>query len=155
VVTTLLDADEYPAGEIAELYRRRWQAELNLRSLKSVLQMDHLRCKTPHRVRNEFFMHLVAYNLVRRLMVVSAQKAGTEPWQLSFKGALQTLNAFLPMLYSNASLENWCTAFTAAIAAHTVGNRPDRYEPRVKKRRAKEYDLMNKPRAEYKRQMAK
>ena len=155
VVTTLLDADEYPAQEIAELYRRRWQAELNLRSLKSVLQMDHLRCKTPHRVRNEFFMHLVAYNLVRRLMAVSAQKAETEPWQLSFKGALQTLEAFLPMLYSTVSVDNWSTAFIAAIATHIVGDRPDRYEPRVKKRRAKEYDLMNKPRADYKRQMAK
>jgi len=52
VVTTLLDAKDYPADEIAELYRRRWQAELHLRSLKTVLQMEHLRCKTPHRVRN-------------------------------------------------------------------------------------------------------
>ena len=54
VVTTLLDAEEYPPEEIALLYRRRWQAELHLRSLKIVLQMDHLRCKTPERVRNEF-----------------------------------------------------------------------------------------------------
>jgi IS4 transposase len=60
VVTTLLEAEQYSAAEIAILYRRRWQAELNLRSLKIVLQMDHLRCKTPHRVRNEFYMHLVA-----------------------------------------------------------------------------------------------
>ena len=79
VVTTLLDPEEYPADEIAELYRRRWQAELNLRSLKTVLQMDHLRCKTPHRVRNEFFMHLVAYNLIRRMMALAAQESGTSP----------------------------------------------------------------------------
>ena len=52
VVTTLLDPEQYPIKEIAQLYRRRWQAELNLRSLKIVLQMDHLRSKTPHRVRN-------------------------------------------------------------------------------------------------------
>jgi hypothetical protein len=65
VVTTLLDAEDYPRDQIAELYRRRWQAELHLRSIKTVLQMDHLRCKTPHRVRNEFFMHLVGYNLIR------------------------------------------------------------------------------------------
>jgi putative transposase len=155
VVTTLLDPVEYPAEEIAELYRRRWQAELNLRSLKTVLQMDHLRCKTPHRVRNEFFMHLVAYNLIRRLMAVSAQEKETQPWQVSFKGALQTVNAFLPILGSNVSPEEWCTALASAIATHAVGDRPDRYEPRVKKRRAKEYDLMNKPRDEYKRQMAK
>jgi hypothetical protein len=155
VVTTLLDPMEYPAEDIAELYRRRWHAELNLRSLKTVLQMDHLRCKTPHRVRNEFFVHLVAYNLIRRLMALSAQEKGTQPWQVSFKGALQTVNAFLPILCSNVTPEDWCTALAAAIATHTVGDRPDRYEPRVKKRRAKEYDLMNKPRHEYKRQMAK
>ena len=72
----MLDAESYPADEIAILYRRRWQAELNLRSLKIVLQMDHLRCKTPHRVRNEFYMHLVAYNLIRQLMAVAAFRAG-------------------------------------------------------------------------------
>ena len=104
---------------------------------------------------NEFFIHLVAYNLIRRLMAVSAQEKGTQPWQLSFKGTFQTVNAFLPILCSQVSPEQWCTALAAAIATHTVGDRPDRYEPRVKKRRAKEYDLMNKPRAEYKRQMAK
>jgi hypothetical protein len=155
VVTTLLHQEDYPADEIAELYRRRWQAELNLRSLKTVLQMDHLRCKTPHRVRNEFFMHLVAYNLIRRMMALAARETGRHPWQLSFKGALQTLNAFLPILCSDASLDAWCSAFVAALATHIVGDRPDRYEPRVKKRRAKQYDLMNKPRADYKRQMAK
>ena len=75
VVTTLVDSEAYPAHEIAELYRRRWQAELHLRSLKVVLQMDHLRCKTPHRVRNEFYMHLLAYNLVRRVMALAALEA--------------------------------------------------------------------------------
>lgn len=155
VVTTLLDAEEYPADEIATLYRWRWQAELHLRSLKTVLQMDHLRCKTPHRVRNEFWMHLVAYNLIRRAMALAAMESGTCPCQVSFKGALQTVNAFLPLLSTTASAEAWCQRLVEAIATHVVGDRPDRFEPRVKKRRAKEYDLMNKPRAEYKRQMAK
>ena len=103
---------------------------------------------------NEFFIHLVAYNLIRRLMAVSAQEKGTQPWQLSFKGTLQMVNASCPFA-PQVSPEQWCTALAAAIATHTVGDRPDRYEPRVKKRRCKEYDLMNKPRAEYKRQMAK
>jgi putative transposase len=155
VVTTLLDAEEFSADEIAELYRRRWDAELDLRSIKIVLQMDHLRCKTPHRVRNEFFMHLLAYNLVRQVMAVAAMQSEKCPWQVSFKGALQTLTAFLPILSSGASSDAWCNALVAAIATHTVGDRPDRYEPRVKKRRPKEYDLMNRPRADYKRQMAK
>ena len=106
---------------------------------ETVLQMDHLRCKTPHRVRNEFFMHLVGYNLIRRVLALAAFESGTCPWQVSFKGALQTLNAFLPMLCSNVSLDAWCEALLTAIATHAVGNRPDRYEPRLLKRRLKKY----------------
>lgn len=154
VVTTLLDAEQYPAREIAQLYRRRWQAELNLRSLKIVLQMDHLRCKTPHRVRNEFYMHLLAYNLIRQVLAVAASGAGVPPWTISFKGALQTLDQMLPVLHTQISVEEWCTAFLTAIAAHTVGNRPDRMEPRVLKRRGKTYSLMIHPRAHYKKRAA-
>lgn len=154
VVTTLLDAKKYPAAEIAKLYRQRWQAELNLRSLKSVLQMDHLRCKTPHRVRNEFYMHLLAYNLLRRLIAVAAFQAGVEPWTISFKGAMQTLNHLLPLLSAGVSTVDWCQALLEAVATHVVGNRPDRFEPRVRKRRPKPYKLMNQPRRDYKHRAA-
>ena len=154
VVTTLLDPEQYPAAEIAALYRRRWQAELHLRSLKIVLQMDHLRCKTPHRVRNEFYMHLVAYNLIRQLMAVAAFRAGVEPWTVSFKGALQTITNLLPLLSTRIATQSWCDALLEAIATHVVGNRPDRFEPRVRKRRPKKYKLMREPRENYKRRMA-
>lgn len=154
IVTTLLDAEQYPAAEIAKLYRRRWQAELNLRSLKVVLQMDHLRCKTPHRVRNEFYMHLAAYNLIRQLMAVAAMQADREPWTVSFKGALQTIGKLWPLLSTRVSTESWCDAVLNAISTHLVGNRPDRCEPRVKKRRPKPYRKMTKPRQDYKRPAA-
>ena len=154
VVTTLLDAELYTRDEIAVLYRRRWEAELNLRSLKIVLQMDHLRCKTPHRVRNELAMHLVGYNLIRQLLATAACQAGLKPWTLSFKGALQTLNQLLPVLTTTIPTDAWCAAILAAIAAHVVGKRPDRIEPRVRKRRPKNYPLMNKPRRDYKRHAA-
>ena len=154
VVTTLLDPEKYPATEIAALYRRRWQAELNLRSLKIVLQMDHLRCKTPKRVRNEFWMHLVGYNLIRQFMAVAAFRAGVAPWTVSFKGTLQTLNRLLPLLETRVSTEIWCDTLFTAIATHAVGDRPDRYEPRVKKRRPKNYKFMRKPRQDYKRAAA-
>jgi putative transposase len=154
VVTTLLDAEQSPADEIGELYRRRWQAELHLRSIKTVLQMDHLRCKTPHRVRNEFFMHLLGYNLIRRVMALAALESGACPWQVSFKGTLQTLNNFLPTLGSGASLDAWCHALLVAIATHAVDDRPDRYEPRLLKRRPKKYKHLREPRANYKRRAA-
>ncbi len=153
VVTTLLDPGEYPAAALAQLYRRRWQAELNLRSLKIVLQMDHLRCKTPHRIRNELWMHLTAYNLIRQVMAVASARAGVEPWTVSFKATLQTLSKLLP-LEQNVSTNTWCDALLDAVATHVVGNRPDRFEPRVKKRRPKSYKLMREPRDSYKRRAA-
>jgi putative transposase len=153
VVTTLLDADEFPADEIAELYRRRWQAELHLRSLKIVLQMDHLRCKKPHRVRNEFYMHLLAYNLIRRVMALAAVETDTPPWHISFKGTLQTLSNFLPLLASCMSLDAGCAALVGAVATHLVGNRPDRYEPRRVKRRPKPYKFLHESRDTYKSRM--
>lgn len=154
VVTTLLDSNTYSAAEIAKLYRRRWQAELNLRSLKIVLQMDTLRCKVPHRVRNEFYMHLTAYNLIRQMLAVAASVADREPWTISFKGTLQTINRLAPILVSDVSTDEWCDTIFAAIATHVVGNRPDRLEPRVRKRRPKNFPLMNKPRDMYKNQAA-
>ena len=121
--------------------------------LKIVLQMDHLRCKKPHRVRNEFQMHLVAYNLIRKVMAMAAAKAGVEPWTVSFKGALQTMDKLLPLLYTTLAIDDWCDALLEAIATHVVGNRPDRSEPRLKKRRPKQYKHLRKPRDDYKRQV--
>ena len=153
VVTTLLDAEEFSAVEIAEVYRRRWHAELNLRSLKIVLQMDHLRCKTPHRVRNEVWMHLLAYNLVRQMMAVAAFEAGKTPGHISFKGSLQLLNSFLPWLVLCAPLDAGCSALLECIAAQAVGNRPDRYEPRRVKRRPKNYRYFREARGSYRTRM--
>ncbi len=150
VVTTLVDAKRYPPEEIALLYQRRWQAELHLRSLKIVLQMDHLRCKTPERVRNEFYTHLLAYNLIRGVMAAAAFQSGRSPWEISFKGTLQTLDQFLPLLLARISSQQWCAALLTAVAAHIVANRPDRFEPRLVKRRPKPYKHLREPRRNYK-----
>jgi hypothetical protein len=150
VVTTLLDAKEYPPEEIALLYRRRWQAELNLRSLKIVLQMDQLRCKTPERVRNEFWTHLLGYNLIRGVTATAAQHSGKSPWEISFKGTLQTLSQFLPILLLRISSQAWCEALLRAVTTHHVGDRPDRFEPRLRKRRPKPYKHLREPRRNYK-----
>lgn len=150
VVTTLTDAEEFSAAEIAGLYRRRWQAELHLRSLKVALQMDHLRTKTPHRVRNEFYMHLLAYNLLRRVMALAAFEANVCPWQISFKGTVQSVANFLPWLTA-MPLDAGCRAMFDAIASQVVGNRPNRFEPRRIKRRPKPHALLQRPRHEYKR----
>ena len=148
VVTSLLDAVAFPRMSIAQLYRRRWSAELHLRSIKSVMQMDHLRCLTPHRVRNEIAMHLTAYNLIRETMATAAVAVGREPWEISFKATLQCLCNLLPLL-ARMTASDWCDLLFRLIATDCVGHRPSRSEPRVKKRRPKPYPLMNRPRDEY------
>jgi hypothetical protein len=148
VATTLLDHHAYPKESVAGLYRQRWHAELDLRSLKTFLQMDVLRCQSPAMIRKEIWVHLLAYNLIRKVMAQAAHEHGLSPRQLSFKGTLQTLNAFIDSLRACAEhlLPVLCRCLLAAIAQHRVGKRPDRLEPRAKKRRPKPYRLLNRPR---------
>ena len=150
VHTSLWDDVDYSKEDIAALYRRRWQAELNLRSLKTVMQMDHLRCKKPHRVRNEMRAHMLAYNLIRQVMCEAAMSDGLHPWEISFKGTLSTLAEMLPTLSIISNVDELCDVLYRSCRQHRVGDRPERYEPRVLKRRPKQYKLMQKPRRSYK-----
>lgn len=126
------------------------------KSIKTTMQMDVLRCKTPEMVRKEVWVHLLAYNLIRTVMAEAAERAKLRPREVSFKGALQTLTAYrslveqappgeLPALYES---------MLQAIASHVVGNRPYRYEPRAIKRRPKEHDRLTIPRQEAKHRLA-
>jgi hypothetical protein len=150
VVTTLLDADAYAAKDLAELYRLRWHAELDLRSLKITLGMDVLRCKSPAMVRKEVWAHLLAYNLIRAVMAQAAENLGADPRTLSFTGALQALTAFGERLLDaeGAKVENLYEWLLLTIGAHQVGDRPDRVEPRARKRRPKDYPNLRGPRHE-------
>jgi hypothetical protein len=148
VVTTLLDAEQFPQDDITELYRARWHAELHLRSLKATLQMDVLRGKTPAMVRKEIWMHLLVYNLIRQTMAQAAKEHDLEPSTLSFKGTLQTLNAFAWPLQASGpdDLPEILQTLWQALTRHRVGDRPDRVEPRARKRRPKPYPLLLVPR---------
>ncbi len=120
VHTSLLDDCEYSKDDIAALFRRRWQAELNLRSLKTVLQMDHLRCKNPHRVRNEIRAHIIAYNLIRQVLSEAAYEAGVQPWQISFKATMSTLTDMLPVLGLISATQRNCVACYWRVANNTA-----------------------------------
>jgi len=150
LVTTLTDAGSYPAADLAELYRRRWQAELDLRSLKVTLQMDILRGKTPEIVRKEVWGHLLAYNLVRTVMAEAAEQGHMRPDELSFAGAWQTIHAFSPYLRIIDNEEQawrlW-QALLTAVMHHRVGKRPNRIEPRRIKRRRKHFRTLHGSRA--------
>ena len=160
VVTTLLDADEIATADLAQLYRARWNAEVDLKSLKHTMQMDVLRCRTPELVRKEVWTHVLAYNLIRTMIAQAAAKHGLAPRTISFKGATQTLEAFQPVIAIHGE-RNAVTRHRLyqqlldAIATHRVADRPDRFEPRLRKRRPKHYGFLRKTRAETKREMAK
>jgi DDE family transposase len=134
LVTTLLDAEMYPAEELASLYGTRWRVEEHLKALKQTMKMDVLKCQTVDGVLKELTMYAVAYNLVRVAMCEAAGRQEVEPDRVSFIDALRWLRGAeageeMPELVVNP----W---------------RPGRYEPRCKKRRPKQYDLMRRPRAE-------
>jgi hypothetical protein len=160
IATTLLDAGEVTKDDLATLYRARWHAELDLRSLKRTMQMDVLRCKTPESVRKEIWTHVLAYNLMRTIMAQAASKYGLAPRSISFKGALQTLAAFQPLLalqgeLDSAGCQEIYQRLLDAVATHRVADRPDRVEPRLRKRRPKHYAFLRKPRWEIELKMLK
>jgi hypothetical protein len=160
VVTTLLDPKRATKEDLAALYRARWHAELDLRSLKAAMQLRALRGKTPELVRKEVWAHVLAYNLIRTVRAQAAARHDVLPRSISFTGAMQTLEAFQPLLEFGAARDaadrlRLCHELLDAIATHEVADRPDRYEPRVKKRRRNHYGWLTKPRAEIKRKMAK
>jgi hypothetical protein len=152
VVTTLLDADAYTKKDLGDLYRRRWEAELHLRSIKVVLGLDVLRCKTPEMVRKGLWMGLLGYNVIRAAMAGAAEAHGRVPHRESFKGALQTVLAFAEALReATPAVRRWLWGIVReSIAYDEVGHRPNRVEPRARKRRPKPYPLLMVPRVEAK-----
>lgn len=150
LATTLLNADIYPPGDLADLYFQRWTVELDFRHIKMTLQMEVLRCKSSQMVRKEFWCHLLAYNLVRHLMWEAEQTKDGGVGRTSFKGTIQYLIPFRAF-FSVITLRRYGVLQKQVfdlIATQEVPYRPHRVEPRVKKRRPKKYNLMNKPRAE-------
>ena len=148
VVTTILD-ESVDGGQIGGLYERRWAVEVDIRSIKSTMRMDILRCKTPEMVRKEIWAHLLAYNLLRTVMAVAAAEHGIEPREVSFKGAKQAVTAFAPKIEAARPEERAALidALLRAVAYHRVGGRPGRCEPRARKRRPKRGNSLMQPRA--------
>lgn len=155
LVTTMMDGAEATKEELADLFLQRWTIELDLRSIKDVLQMDVLRCKTPEMVTKEIWMHLLAYNLIRAVMAKAAEAHDKQPRHLSFKGALQTMTAFQDIVRWAASREraDLVETMLGAIASHHVGDRFGRVEPRANKRRPKPQRYLKETRAEARKRL--
>jgi hypothetical protein len=133
LATTLLDAERYPKGDLAELYGQRWQIETNFRHLKQTLRMDVLHCKTVEGVLKELAVYALVYNLVRLVMVEAAHRQEVPVDRISFIDAVRWMADAIHG--------------AAALVLRLVPLRPGRFEPRAVKRRPKEYDRLNQPRS--------
>lgn len=155
ILTTLLDADAYPAEVIAELYYQRWRIEIFFRDLKTTLGMEMLKGKTPDMVAKEIQMYFIANNIIRILMIEC--QPPEEQRDKSFKSSTQLLLAYsennTDMTYK--SVNGLMHKLLLDIAQYCLLKRPKRIEPRVVKRRPKPFKLMMKPRSELKRQLCR
>ncbi len=152
LVTTLLDPIRYPAAELTKLYLRRWNMELSFRDIKSILQMDHLSCKTPETVEREMRMHLLVHNLVRRTALEAARRHGRRIERISFAGTLSAMHAYGEALLRASTLKRRRRLeedMYRMIAEDEVPLRPGRREPRALKRRPKPYPLLTRHRKKY------
>ena len=148
--TDLLDPKLFPTAALADLYRRRWEVELFFRHIKTAMRMDVLRCLSPDMIRRELHMHMIAYNLIRALMLEAALGHGTPLGRISFKGTCDALRQWAPhlaMVAANPSLyRRLFGSLLHALTHDSVPLRPNRSEPRAIKRRKKNYNLLTKPR---------
>lgn len=150
LVTTLLDPQAYPADALRELYGERWTVELHFHQIKILLGMDELRCKSPELIEREVAMHRIAYNLLRSLMQRSAHLHQVPLSRISFKGSLDTMRHWAAVIAATGETPRkqarLIEQMLAAIAGDLLLERAGRSEPRVKKRRPKNYQLLTKPR---------
>lgn len=152
VITTLIDADEYTKEDIAALYRFRWNSELDIRSLKESLNLGQVRCKSPEAVRREVWTTILGYNLVRTTAASAALLHYKQPRQISFTSTCQYILASWMQISLGFidQLGDYCFTMLNQIANCEVANRPGRLEPRLVKKRAKPYKLMQQSRHELK-----
>lgn len=152
VITTLLDPAAYPAREILEAYLRRWRLEMCLDDLKTSLQMESLRARSPQMAQKELYMRLIAHNLIRCLMAQAATEHDVALERISFKGSADALRQFsqaMAQARSKKKRQHLWAELLRALAADQVPERPGRREPRAVKRKKNKYPRLVGPRHQF------
>ena len=152
ISTTLLDPVVYPAAQIAQLYRRRWDMELCFRDLKTTMGMEELRCLTPAMVHKELLAFLIAHNFMRCLIAQAASAHQVCRTRISFRGTVDAARSFhqaIRLARSQRHARRLYRRLLEILAHDLVPLCPGRYEPRAVKRRPKPYARLTKPRHLY------
>ena len=150
--TTLCDPALYPANEIAVLQKRRWDAELHFRDIKTAMGMNHLRCRTPEMIRKEITMFMTAYNLVRSVMLEAAWRSGIRATRISFASAAALTEEWMRVILHGKNVRSnreFMRTFFEILSENVLPFRPGRSEPRVVKRTEQRFPKMKKPRKSY------
>lgn len=145
-MTTLIQSKLYQKHEPKQLYKRRWDIETHLNSLKTIMGMDTLSCKTPVMIRKEISVYLLAYNIIRHLMTQASIQHQRYPWLLSFKSTIQIVEEFSPYLSGRRKQQQGYHEMLQLIATKATGNRPGRIEPRLLKQRRQKFPHLKKTR---------
>jgi Transposase DDE domain len=150
IATTLTDAESFRKQAVGDLYHERWHVELDIFALKQSLHLEHLRCKSPFMIAKELWVHFLGYNLARKAACEAARLQDVHPRQVSFTATKQTLNATRSQMTQALPAERarQSRLLLNALGKERVGNRPSRYEPRLVKRRPKQYHHLREPRAQ-------
>jgi hypothetical protein len=133
-VTTLLDSELFPKEELADLFLIRWRIEVHFGDLKTTMGLDILKCKTVDGISKELAIFAMIYNMVMAIRYQCANNMEIPPSRISFIDILRHVRL---------------NGFTLPETVIVNPKRPDRWNPRVVKRRPKTYNLMTKPRKEY------
>ncbi|MCP4342231.1 MAG: IS4 family transposase [Desulfobulbaceae bacterium] len=157
VVTTLVDSDKYSKEEIANLYGHRWNVELDIYNIKQTLNLNHLRCKTPEMIHRELWVTLLAYNMIRKVIVTSASLHDKQPRRLSFTLTCQIILSSWILVATGScwDMQELHANILKTIAKQEIPYRPNRIEPRVVKRRCNQFKLMTKPRQQLREELEK
>lgn len=153
IVTTLLEPKQYSRTEVLSAYQLRWNVELDLRALKTVMGMDILSCKSPEMIEKEVWTYILTYNLVKQLVCEAAVRAKVEARRISFSAAITAFQLYAPLIIyaENPNFaKRMYDGMIYDISRHIIPHRPGRSEPRAVKRRAKVYPRLKKPRSAYK-----
>ena len=151
--SVLLDHHVYTYELLAELYGLRWQVEIDLRHLKTTMHMEHIHSKTPEMVRKEFYIHLLAYNLIRATLWESGIKHNVHPLRLSYKGAIQHVLNFVPILAIMKDRDFVYDIMLTIISQGKLLERPFRVEPRMVRSKKRQFPRMTRPRQEIRQKL--
>lgn len=151
LVSSLIDPAKYSAGEIRDLYRKRWRVETLIEEQKIWLGSDVLRSKTAAGIRKEIYARIVAGNLIHWLILKAAKKHKKNPARISTVTATRLINCYSWRMHDaeESKVEMLYEELLEKIASAAIPYRPNRNEPRMKRRDQKHYSILHTTRAQW------